>query len=361
MNTTRRPRRFFWLFGLVLLVGTVAGATWVLNHAPAGTAPSRDDRREGDNAGKPQITYIGFVDVEDGITPLYPLQPGRVTAVYVKEGDAVQEGKKLFSVDNTLASDQLKEAQADLEAAQATVAKVEQLRAARKEQLAELESAIEAAKREAKAQSFVVQGLKKTLEGKFPSGTKEAFNAAQEKQAGAEALIKQQEAKLRGLRILDYAPELDQARKNVRAKEATVEKARKILAECNVFAPGDGSVLRLQITRGQVLGREPSHPAVQFCPNTPRIIRTEIQQEWGSGVKVGQTALIYDDTLSRPQWKGRVQRISDWYGPRRHRIYEPYQYNDVRTLECIISVDKAQAPLRIGQRMRVKIEQEWPK
>jgi multidrug resistance efflux pump len=346
----------------VLLVGTVAGASWVLNHAPAGTAPPpRNNQREAENAGKPQITYIGFVDVESGITPLYPLQPGRVTEVYVDEGDEVWEGLMLFSVDNTLARDQLKEARAELEAAQAAVVKVEQLRAAHKDQVAELESAVEAAKREAKAQFYVVQSMKKGTESKFQSVSKEAYNAAQEKLAAAESLVKQQQAKLRVLRRLDYAPELDQARKTVRAKEAAVAKARKVLAECDVYAPGDGSVLRLLVNRGQVLGREPSQPAVQFCPGTPRIIRTEVQQEWGSGVKVGQSAVIYDDTLSRPQWKGRVKRISDWYARRRAQIQEPFQYNDVRTLECIVAVERGQAPLRIGQRMRVKIEQEWPR
>ncbi len=312
MNPTYRPRRVFWLFGLVLLVGTVAGAGWVLNHAPAGTAPPpRDSKREADPSGKPQITYIGFVDVESGITPMYPLQPGRVTEIYVAEGDKVKKGQKLFSVDDTLARDQLKEAQADLDAAKAAVAKVGQLRTARKDKLAEQEGAVEIAKRDAKAQYYIVQGLKKALESKYPSGTQEGYKAAQEKLAAAEKLVAVQEAKLRGLQTLDYAPELEQAQKNVRAKEAALAKARKGLLECDVYAPADGSVLRLQITRGQVLGREPTQAAIQFCPDGPRIIRTEVQQEWGSGVKVGQTAVIYDDTLRRPHWQGRVKRVSD--------------------------------------------------
>jgi len=177
----------------------------------------------------------------------------------------------------------------------------------------------------------------------------------------AEHTLTVQQAKLRALRTLDYAPELDQARKNVRAKEAAVAKARKALSECDVYAPADGSVLRLQITRGQVLGREPTQPALQFCPDTPRIVRTEVQQEWGSGVKVGQSAVIYDDTLRRPHWQGRVKRVSDFYAKRRAQIQEPFQYNDVRTLECIVAIEKGSEPLRIGQRMRVKIEQDWPK
>ena len=35
---------------------------------------------------------------------------------------------------------------------------------------------------------------------------------------------------------------------------------------------------------------------------------------------------------------------------------EPLQFNDVRTLECIVTLDPDQPPLRIGQRVRVTLE-----
>jgi hypothetical protein len=34
---------------------------------------------------------------------------------------------------------------------------------------------------------------------------------------------------------------------------------------------------------------------------------------------------------------------------------EPWQRNDVRTLECIIDLEPGQLPLRIGQRMLVQL------
>jgi hypothetical protein len=39
-------------------------------------------------------------------------------------------------------------------------------------------------------------------------------------------------------------------------------------------------------------------------------------------------------------------------------LLEPLQFNDVRTLECIITLDPNQPPLRIGQRVRVRIQKE---
>jgi hypothetical protein len=49
--------------------------------------------------------------------------------------------------------------------------------------------------------------------------------------------------------------------------------------------------------------------------------------------------------------------MSDWYTPRRSIIQEPLQFNDVRTLECIIQLDPDQQMPRIGQRVRVKLGQ----
>jgi hypothetical protein len=50
-----------------------------------------------------------------------------------------------------------------------------------------------------------------------------------------------------------------------------------------------------------------------------------------------------------------VIRISDWYIQRRSTMPEALQYNDARTLECIIELDAGQPELRIGQRVRVTL------
>jgi hypothetical protein len=72
-------------------------------------------------------------------------------------------------------------------------------------------------------------------------------------------------------------------------------------------------------------------------------------------VAVGQAASIRDDSSGDGKWVGHVIRISEWFTQRRSVIPEPLQYNDARTLECIIELDAVQAPLRIGQRVRVTL------
>src|SRR5262249_58921531 len=117
-----------WLRGIALRVGPAAGASWVLNQAPAGTPAPREGERGRMLPGADSIICIGHVDVPNGTTPLYPAQPGRVTEVWVEEGDAVWEGALLFRMDDRLARRQLEKARADLGAARAMKAKVERER-----------------------------------------------------------------------------------------------------------------------------------------------------------------------------------------------------------------------------------------
>jgi hypothetical protein len=72
-------------------------------------------------------------------------------------------------------------------------------------------------------------------------------------------------------------------------------------------------------------------------------------------VAAWQAALVQDDTSASDTWRGRVLRVSDWYTHRRSILQEPFQFNDVRTLECIVALDAGQPQLRIGQRVRVTI------
>jgi hypothetical protein len=54
-------------------------------------------------------------------------------------------------------------------------------------------------------------------------------------------------------------------------------------------------------------------------------------------------------------WRSWVKRIGSWYGPRRAVRPEPGQFQEVRTVECLIALEEGQAPLRIGQRVQVFI------
>jgi hypothetical protein len=114
--------------------------------------------------------------------------------------------------------------------------------------------------------------------------------------------------------------------------------------------------MRVLASPGDLVGGAGRQPAILFAPQGPLMIRAEVQQEYAAGVKVGKRIQARDDKGGEPTWHGRVTHISDWYSQRRSVLLEPLQRNDVRTLECLITIDPGQPPLRLGQRMRVRIE-----
>jgi hypothetical protein len=99
---------------------------------------------------------------------------------------------------------------------------------------------------------------------------------------------------------------------------------------------------------------------VLFCPDEPRLVRAEVEQEFAGSVQAGQGAWVEDDSRSGSTWRGRVLRVSDWYSQRRVVMPEPQNFQDVRTVECLVSLEPGQPPLRIGQRVRVHIEPDGP-
>jgi multidrug resistance efflux pump len=363
-----RPRRIFWLLGLVLLVGTAAGAGWVLNHGN----PVEEGTTSGRTKDVPTFTgivCIGYVDVEPGVANLYPIQPGRVVwradegEQIIKDKDGVirrvnGQDDVLLRLDDRLAQAELKRAEASLKDAEYQLAKADLAPKLHDEKVKQLEAAVDAVKAEKAAADQQVVIVKRAFDNKVAKA--EELRAAQEAVKKVEALTGIAESKVREAKAYRSQLDLDKSRakEGVKEKRALVEKARLGVEECLVRAPSEGEVLRVLRSVGDVLGPNPHAPALEFCPKASRIVRAEVQQEFAAKVKEGQDAVIEDDSNSSQRWTGRVKRLSNWFAHRRSIIQEPFQFNDVRTLECLVEVTgPSERPLRIGQRMRVTIKQ----
>ena len=143
-----------------------------------------------------------------------------------------------------------------------------------------------------------------------------------------EALHQVETGKLRELELNDPEAGVRQAQADVDAKEAQLNEARTAVEEYALKAPADGTVLRVMVGRGDVVGAQAKHPAVIFCPGGRRIVRAEVEQEFARSLAIGQAASIRDDSNGEGNWTGHVIRISDWYTQRRSVMPEALQYND---------------------------------
>src|SRR5437660_1639079 len=79
---------------------------------------------------------------------------------------------------------------------------------------------------------------------------------------------------------------------------ARLAQARQALEEYTVRAPQAGTVLRLLAAPGEVLSGQARQPVVLFCPDAPRVVRAEVDQEFAARLAAGQPALVEDDVRS---------------------------------------------------------------
>jgi len=336
-----------WLLGGVLLL---CGLTWrglSYPSANAGTEPVES------NPSEVAVACFGHVDVKHGVTSLYPTQPGRVAEVLVEENQPVKAGTMLLRLEDSAAHLRVQEAEADLKSARIQLVEARKRPRQHQSRLAQMRAAVDALNnrlaaaqcvRDDKAELYARQLIRKT-----------DFDVSSNQVKEVEALLQAERAKLAELQLLDPAADVGRAEEEVKARQARLQQAQEALKECGLQAPTDGKVLRVLVGRGEMLGAVPKQAAILFCPDGPRIIRAEVEQEFASHVQISQPASIRDDSNEPTVWRGRVIALSDWYTQRRSVLQEPLQVNDVRTLECLIALDPGQPPLRIGQRVRVLI------
>lgn len=346
-----------WMAGFGLLV--LAGSFLVVI---GGAAPSRDlPDPDARNATPPaanserRSVAVAFVDVEEGTTPLYPMRPGRVVELPVREGVSVKQGDVLLRVDDSLARIDLERAKLDLQGAEVRLRSAKNLVAKHKGQIEALREAVEVQKAEQAEAEAGLSKAQRFFENKL-GGTREDVLILEKKVARATAGVRAKQKELESVQAMDATDAVRAAEVEIANKKEQIKAAEKGVEECVLRAPRDGSMLRLLVNVGEVLGPSPQRPALVFCSSGPRIVRAEVEQEFAGRIRLGQNATIRDDATGGGNWKGKVTRVSDWYAHRRSILFEPMQYNDMRTMEVILSVEPNSTPLKIGQRVLVTLE-----
>lgn len=359
MTRPRTLRLLPWLCGLLLVAVALTGAQWLSGRPPAGTSPTGPDAIASAEAEDRVVVCFGHADIEAGVTPLRPTQAGRVVELLVREGDRVAAGTTLLRLDDAVARGRLEEAEAARAAAVAQRDQARKLPEQHRLQLAQQEAALDAARHRLAAARHRLERQKQLLEA-AGGKNKQEIDAGREDVAALEDLAKVEADRLAELKLNDPTVAVRRADAEAAAAEARVVQAKGLLAEHTLTAPIAGTVLRLSAVAGGLAGPQSPQPAVDLCPDGPRLVRAEVQQAFAARVAVGQRAVIEDDVRAGATWHGRVRHLSDWYTHQRSVLQEPLQFNDVRTLECLVDLDPGQPPLRIGQRVRVRIETSGP-
>lgn len=356
MKRSSTPRRAWWLLLLILLAASTPAAGLLFSYSSRGAPPATGEHNEQKTAGPNEsenIVCFGQVDLRHGVTALFPLQPGRVTEVLVEEGQTVAEGAVLIRLEDGAARSRVAEAQALLDEAELRLKQSRKLPEQQRSRIAQQQDAVDAMRERRSAADRQLDRQKKLVKDQLADANDLAISEDHVREL--EAMLRGEEKRLDDLKKQGIADDIRRAEKEVEAMRARRDQAKLALEECVLKAPRRGTVLRLLVGPGDVLGAQAKQPAVQFAAQGPQVVRADVEQEFVARVAVGQMAQVQDETQSGRVWNGKVERIANWVTQRRSVLHEPLEFTDVRTVEVLITLDSGQPPLRIGQRVRVRI------
>lgn len=324
-----------------------------------GSYPADQTSNAADKVELPEDTVLvvgsGEVDVDGGVLALSPAAPGKVEEILVREGQRLRRGEPLLRLQQAQARAQLEQAEATVAQAQLRLELAQKRVPKHRFDLEQQAQSIVIAQKRLSIQRLALSKLEKMRRDNIISISAEDLQAAKEEQAALQAALVVEQLKEKQLLLEEPAKAITLAGKDLAIAQAGRTVAEQQLANCQLTAPADGTVLRILVGPGQVLGGPLREPAVWFLPDKPLLVRCEIEQEFVPRVAVGQTCEIYNDRLDGVRWSGKVLRLGGWMAPRRLVTEDPLLRRDVRTLECLIAMEAPPPWLRVGQRVRVAI------
>lgn len=356
MKRTSTSRRIWWLLLLALLAVSTPAAGLLFSYSSRGASPTTSDRNQDQSSGSAAaegLVCFGQVDLIHGVTALVPLQPGRVAELLVEEGQTVDKDEPLIRLDDRAARSRVAEAQAALDEAELRLKQANKLTKQHQSRISQQQDAVDAMRNRLSAAERQVARQEKLVKDQLADA--KDLDISKDHVSELKAMLRGEEKRLKELEQQDVEDDIRRAEKEVEAMKARRDQAQFALDECVLKAPRRGSVLRLLVGPGDVLGSQSKKPAVQFAVEGPQIVRADVEQEFVGRVTVGQSATVQDETHVGRVWKGKVDRIADWITQRRSVLNDPLEFTDIRTVEVVIALNSGQPPLRIGQRVRVRI------
>jgi len=238
-------------------------------------------------AGEEEAHWIGYV--EGDFRYLGPRDPGLVTTLNVDEGDRVEAGAPLFSVDAERARLAVAEAEAAAKAARARLADLrrggrpEEIDAAR-ERLASARAELELAQEEhARAERLVAQG----------AAPQRQLDQAQRSLNVAQARVEELALQLELAQLPAREDAVAAAEDELAAAEARAAIARESLNDRSLKAPAEGRIQRVFRRPGEFAA--PGSPVVSLLPEDATRIVFFVPQAALADIAIGQRVAVACD------------------------------------------------------------------
>jgi multidrug resistance efflux pump len=298
------------------------------------------------------VGAVGLAEASsENIAVSVPVQ-GMVTHVYVKAGDRVGRGQKLFSIDDRDLQAELGLRRSSLAMAQAKLDKL--LRSPRPEEIPPAEAKVNEAVQlfeDADVQLKLIESVrdKRAIRDEDLQRRRIAVKAAA-------ARVEQAKADLALLKAGAWQPDIEIARAEVNEAERQVERVQADIERTIVTAPIAGEILQCKVRAGEYAqAGQLAQPLILMGATSPLNVRADVDEQDAYRVKAGASAVASVRGDSSHRYRLRFVRFEPYVIPKKNLTGDSTERVDTRVLQVIFALDK-NAPVYAGQQMDVFIE-----
>src|SRR5262250_1761370 len=299
------------------------------------------------------VGAVGLVEANTENIDVSCAVSGMVTEVYVKAGDRVQPGQKLFSLDDRDLQADLAVKRAVLDNARAQFAKLKA--EPRPEELPPLEAKVKEAQAllaDTKVQVDLIESVSDSRAVK-----KEDVLRRRHNYEAAEARLAQAEKDLALTKAGAWAPDLQIARTQVAQAEAAVHQDEVNIERLTTRAPVEGTILQNKVRLGQYAQCGPlNEPLMILGSVSPLHVRVDVDEHDALRVREGAPA------VGSPRGNGALRiplqfvRFEPYVIPKKSLTGDSTERVDTRVLQVIYRIAAENSSLFVGQQMDVYIE-----
>jgi HlyD family secretion protein len=298
------------------------------------------------------VGAVGLVEASsENIAVSLPVQ-GMVTQVFVKVGDRVAKGDKLFSIDDRDLQAELNLRRSSLAISQTKLDKLLQSR--RPEEIPPAEAKVKEAEQlyqDAAVQLQLMESVqdKRAIRDEDLRRRRIAVKTS-------EARLEQAKADLALLKAGAWAPDIDIARAEVNEAQQQVERVQADLARTVVTAPIDGEILQLKVRAGEYAQAGQLAQPLILMGNTSQLnVRADVDEQDAWRVKKGTSAVASARGDSTHRFRLHFVRFEPYVIPKKNLTGDSTERVDTRVLQVIFALDR-NAPVYAGQQMDVFID-----
>jgi multidrug resistance efflux pump len=298
------------------------------------------------------VAGAGLVEAETENISVGSALPGIVTQVHVRVGDKVPKGALMFRLDDRQLKAELRVRQANLDAAAAQLAKLDQM--PRPEEVPSSEARVQ----EARANLANMEDQFKraqTMRARNGISEEEMVNREQAAHVAREQL-RRADADYKLLKAGAWSADKDVTRAQVEQMRAQVEQTEIELERLEVRALVDGEVLQVNVRPGEYVGAPPNQALIVLGSVKNLHVRVDVDEHDIPRFRPGAPARAMVRGDPRREFALRFVRVEPYVIPKKSLTGDNTERVDTRVLQVIYAIEDPAVRVYVGQQLDVYID-----